>query len=298
MAQRLMLMMSLFQSCSDWADGFQTGEISRELQQDSFVDKFQRMATAWVIQFLSGATSFCIIRLCIHLDEQRENQDPYASLEDFIRIKRNLTKSFEPNEEVLDQACELLFSIGAQWRKCELAKLAHQRQEVDQCLLQLLQQQLTTHSWLHDTNTGMNSACGIFILNLRQALSVLLSQSPQLTEIHQQVTNLAAQVEQRLKWAAGANSSLLKVFLRIHVMIDFASYVKKNVSLQVMKEFTYLQNECLQRLQTLSSLATGLGSVSSAILHYETFRTKTQESLAADSTFIQVNYLPTCNEAN
>lgn len=65
-----------------------------------------------------------------------------------------------------------------------------------------------------------------------------------------------------------------------------------------MKEFTYLHNECLQRLQKFSSLATGLGSVSSAILHYETFRTKTQESLAADSTFIQVNYLPSCNVGN
>ena len=55
-----------------------------------------------------------------------------------------------------------------------------------------------------------------------------------------------------------------------------------------MKEFSRRESECLQRLQKLSLLATGLGSVSSAILHYETFRTKTQESLAADSMFIQV----------
>ena len=82
MAQRLVLMMSLFQSCSDWADGFQTGEISRELQNDSFVDKFQRMASAWHVQFLSGATCFCLARLCLHLDGGRPDCD---SLDDLMR---------------------------------------------------------------------------------------------------------------------------------------------------------------------------------------------------------------------
>lgn len=75
----------------------------------------------------------------------------------------------------------------------------------------------------------------------------------------------------------------------------FLVRILKKISLQVMKEFTYLQNGCLQHLQKLSSLATRLGRVSSAI---ETFRTKSQESLAADSTFIQVNYLPTGNVGN
>lgn len=58
-----------------------------------------------------------------------------------------------------------------------------------------------------------------------------------------------------------------------------------------MKEFTEHHTECLQRLQAFSSLATGLASVSSAVLHYETFRTKTPEALAADSTFFQVRNL-------
>lgn len=59
---------------------------------------------------------------------------------------------------------------------------------------------------------------------------------------------------------------------------------------QVLNEFTELHNKCLQRLQSLSSLATALASVSSAILHYESFRTTTPEALAVDSTFVQVNY--------
>lgn len=211
-----MLMMSLFQSCSDWAVGFQTGQISRELQQDSFVDKFQRMANAWVVQFLSGATSFCLARLCIRLAEHTStNEEAPSCIEDLITMKRNSIKSLEFNEEQLDGASVLKLItdlIEVQWRKCESVKLARQRQEIDQCLAQLLQQQLSAHSWLHDTNAGINSPCGLFIHNLKQSLSVLLSQSPQLTELHQQLTQLATQVEQRLKWAAGANSNILKVF--------------------------------------------------------------------------------------
>ncbi|KAK4015632.1 hypothetical protein OUZ56_030607 [Daphnia magna] len=270
LGQRLMLMMSLFQSCSDWAVGFQTGQISRELQQDSFVDKFQRMANAWVVQFLSGATSFCLARLCIRLAEHPStNEEAPSCIEDLITMKRNSIKSLEFNEEQLDGASVLKLItdlIEVQWRKCESVKLARQRQEIDQCLAQLLQQQLSAHSWLHDTNAGINSPCGLFIHNLKQSLSVLLSQSPQLTELHQQLTQLATQVEQRLKWAAGANSNILKV----------------------LNEFTEMQSKCLLQLQSISSLATGLASVSSAILHYESFRTRTPEALAADSTFIQL----------
>lgn len=220
MGQRLMLMMSLFQSCSDWSVGFQTGQISRELQQDSFVDKFQRMADAWIVQFLSGAASYCVARLCIRLaDQPCIIENVQSSIEDLITINRNSIKSLELNEEQLDEASELAHLIKEQWRVCESVKLTRQRQEIDQCLAQLLQQQLSAHSWLHDTNSGMNSACGLFIHNLKQSLSVLLSQSPQLTELHQQLTQLATQVEQRLKWAAGANSNLLKVFITTRVSV-------------------------------------------------------------------------------
>lgn len=55
-----------------------------------------------------------------------------------------------------------------------------------------------------------------------------------------------------------------------------------------MQDFNEVQSECLRNLQIISGLAAGLSGVSSAILHYESFRTRTPEALAADSTFIQV----------
>jgi hypothetical protein len=134
--------------------------------------------------------------------------------------------SLDQDEEVAKQACQLLDSINAQWREGEKLKLAHQRQELDRGLVQMLQQQLTSHSWVHhDAHVGINSPtpCGLFMINLNQSLSVLLSQSPLLTDIHHQITQLANQVEQRLKWAAGANPNLLQVIKKFSLLAFYGS---------------------------------------------------------------------------
>ncbi|KAK4021808.1 hypothetical protein OUZ56_003717 [Daphnia magna] len=85
-------------------------------------------------------------------------------------------------------------------------------------------------------------------------------------KFHQQVTQFATQVEQRLKWAVGADTSLLKV----------------------LNEYTELHSKCFHRLQSLSSLATALASVSTAILHCESFRTRTPRRLLAEGLRYQL----------
>ena len=141
--------------------------------------------------------------------------EPTSSLEDLATTSRqSVLVSLGQDEELAKQAIQILKSVDSQWREGERLKLAHQRQELDRSLIQLLQQQITVHSWLHhDAHAEINSTtpCGLFMLNLNQSLSVLLSQSPQLTDIHHQVNQIASQVEQRLKWAAGANPNLFQV---------------------------------------------------------------------------------------
>ena len=204
-------MTSIFQSCANWTDGFEKGQSSSE-QVDSLMEIFERTAAYWTTQFLPGTTKLCILQLCHRLIPIVEGT---SSLDDLVTASRRLLlSSLDQDEGVAKQACQLLDSVDAQWREGEKLKLAHQRQELDRGLVQILQQQLTAHSWIHhDAHVGINSPtpCGLFVLNLNQSLSVLLSQSPLLTDIHHQITQLASQVEQRLKWAAGANSNLLQV---------------------------------------------------------------------------------------
>ena len=214
-AKRLLLMSSLFQGCSDWVDAFHAGQMCRQLQQDWLVDRFQKMASSWMAQFLQGVTLFCIAQLCDRLTERGSvRTEKCDSMEDVFQNEDSLRSSEE--KVVMDQAVELIGSVESCWRKCERFKLMHQHQEMDRALVQLLQQQVTAHSWIHEASvtSNINSTCvpsGVFVTQFRQALSVLLSQSPQLTDVHQQVTHLAAQVEQRLRWASGANPNLQKV---------------------------------------------------------------------------------------
>lgn len=79
-SQRLLLIFSLFQSCSQWADAFHASESLT--QQDLIMDRFERMASQWIGQFLHGATSFCLTQLCCQLahitDESITSLDPVS----------------------------------------------------------------------------------------------------------------------------------------------------------------------------------------------------------------------------
>lgn len=204
LAQRLILMTTLFQHCSDWAIAFRNGQrVPNELQQHPLVDAFERTAGNWLNRFLVGATRFCPGALCYLLGEEKSSSA--ASLDEL------LTSIQKPERS--DQACELICSVETSWRDCERIRRAHQRREMDGGLMQLFQQQLSAHAWLHDTQSGLNSSSGLFLLNLRQSLSLFLSQSTILTELQGQISALTTQVEQRLKWAAGANPNVRKVHI-------------------------------------------------------------------------------------
>ena len=264
LAQRLVHMTSLFQNCALWAKCFQSGNASPDVSYNSLIESFERMARSWKSQFLPDVTKFCLGLLCARLGLAEVEASKGAAWDDVLALARNSVG--KSSDSVVDQACELITTVEEQWRKWEHLRLLHQRQEIDRGLVQLFQQQLAAHAWIHDTNAALNSSTGLFLLNLRQSLTVLLSQSSMMSDLHQQMTSLTGQVEQRLKWAAGANPNLR----------------------QVMKDFTDAQSECLQQLQESSALATSLAGMSSAVLHYESFRTRTPEALAADTAYIQV----------
>jgi len=56
----------------------------------------------------------------------------------------------------------------------------------------------------------------------------------------------------------------------------------------VLKDFTAVQEKCLSSLEASSSMATSLGAIGSAVLHYENFRSRTQEALEMDTAYFQL----------
>lgn len=110
-----------------------------------------------------------------------------------------------------------------------------------------------------------------FMLELRKTSSALLALQPRLGEAREHQSALVASVEQRLKWAAGANPALSEV------MAAFESAVS-------------VRSERLNLEQRLSTL---VGNTCNAVLHHEALRTRTSEGMAHDTAFLQV-----CHEMN
>lgn len=104
------------------------------------------------------------------------------------------------------------------------------------------------------------------MLELRKTSSALLALQTRLSEVREQQSALVASVEQRLKWAAGANPALSEV------LAAFESAVNS-------------RSERLNLEQRLSAL---VGNTCNAVLHHEALRTRTSEALAHDTAFLQV----------
>lgn len=104
------------------------------------------------------------------------------------------------------------------------------------------------------------------MLELRKTSSALLALQARLSEAREQQSTLVASVEQRLKWAAGANPALSEVLAAFESAVNF-------------------RTERLNLEQRLSAL---VGNTCNAVLHHEALRTRTSEALAHDTAFLQV----------
>lgn len=105
-----------------------------------------------------------------------------------------------------------------------------------------------------------------FMLELRKTSSALLALQPRLSEAREHQSSLVASVEQRLKWAAGANPALTEVMCAFELAVSSRS----------------------ERLNLEQRLSTLVGNTCNAVLHHEALRTRTSEGVAHDTAFLQV----------
>ncbi|KAJ8877158.1 hypothetical protein PR048_021611 [Dryococelus australis] len=114
----------------------------------------------------------------------------------------------------------------------------------------------------HNCFVGRSS----FMLELRKTSSALLAMQPRVVEARERQSVLVASVEQRLKWAAGANPALSEVMAAFETAVAVRA----------------------ERLNLDQSLAAVVGNTCTTVLHHEALRTRTSEALAHDTAFLQV----------
>lgn len=228
--KRIQTMSEFFSLCCQIGRAFKGIGIAAVFDDERLSKPIKRFTADYVSRQLLGVTSqtislsLCLLlqRLGINVTNEIEQRDIGAEnkvpLEDLCRkaidvhLKRG---TFTGN--VLAQATGFCSNLETAWRKREVAHYIQQSLEIQRSTLTRLQLMLTAHHWYHEDiillqpGLAQQPMRSNFLGELRKACSSMLAVQTRLGEARDQLRTLVSSVEQRLKWAAGANPDLNEV---------------------------------------------------------------------------------------
>nr|XP_018895690.1 PREDICTED: serine/threonine-protein kinase SMG1-like [Bemisia tabaci] len=285
--KRLQTMQDFFSLCTIMGAGFigGAGAPTSFYSDDILCKPVRRFIADFLERNLLGVFSHTLaVTICLLLQrsglnvtsevEQRDigaqNKVPLEEL-----CHKNVEQSLRQgslNSSALAQASSLVSHCENAWRRLEIAQRLTQDIEVSNNTVHRLQLQFTAHYWLHEDLLTIHSLPGPplsrahLMLDLRKTSSALLALQVKLGEVREQQSNLITTVEQRLKWAVGANPALT----------DILSAFETNVLTES------------ERIGSEQRLAAAVAGLCSTFLHHEALRTRTKEALANDAAFMEL----------
>ena len=160
-----------------------------------------------------------------------------------------------------------LNAIFANLRKTELALHLEHKVEILNACQQINQLQRNSFQWFHEDYLAVEAITPVppfrlQVLNdLKTCLASVIKGQAELNDVHSKYTELTNTVEQRLRWACGANPDLQDQF------DTFSSAFASEV-------------ETMKAVMTLSKTMTASANT---MIAYESLRTTTREALSSDS---------------
>ncbi|KAK6476140.1 serine/threonine-protein kinase SMG1-like isoform X1 [Huso huso] len=175
---------------------------------------------------------------------------------------------------LLNRATVLASSYDAAWKKLDLVRRLETNIEACKVILQRAQLHIAMFQWQHEDILGTrNQAMTVsppprsaILGNMKKKLHALSQVEASIANVQEKLASLEGSIEQRLKWAGGANPALAPV------LQDFEATISERRSL-VMKEG--------QRTNQVTFLC-------STILNFESLRTRTPEALGMDATLFEL----------
>ncbi len=163
-------------------------------------------------------------------------------------------------------------AIFSNLRKTELALNLEFKVEILNANQQINQLQRNSFQWYHEDSLPLQIISPVqplrpqVLSDMKSCLATLVKSQKELTEINTRYQDLNATVDQRLKWACGANPDLQEVF------DNFSSAYA--AEMEVMK--------------SLISITRALSASANTIVNYESLRTTSREALSADSALMSL----------
>ncbi|XP_016104477.1 serine/threonine-protein kinase SMG1-like isoform X2 [Sinocyclocheilus grahami] len=175
---------------------------------------------------------------------------------------------------LLNRATVLASSYDTAWKKLDLVRRLEVSIEACKVSLQRTQLHITMFQWQHEDILGARTQPmtvsppprSIILSNMKKKLYKLSQDEASIGSVQEKLAGLEGSIEQRLKWAGGANPALAPV------LQDFEATIAERRAL-VLKES--------QRANQVTFLC-------STILNFEGLRTRTPEALNMDTTLFEL----------
>lgn len=285
--KKIKAMVEFFTMILQIACSFKAAGLNPVYEDNQLARPLRKYLTDFVWRKMFGLQSYCVaVILCdllhgIDVDVESEINLVDVGAQNIISMEELCSKSVEKylrNEKVpkmiVTQAKTLCWNLDGAWRKlCTIQNLQNQVNCHQNTLLrsQLI---LTAHFWMYEE--ALTKQTGFSIIPTRNRATIML----QLDETTKTLTTVKSTIQrqrdellvlitainQRLKWAAGANPNL------VDLMNDFVSAIAT-------------RHDLIERIGLLATLTL---KESSSILQYEKLRVSTTEALEEDQKFLNL----------
>ncbi|KAG8199800.1 hypothetical protein JTE90_000893 [Oedothorax gibbosus] len=222
-------------------------------------------------QALGLALCHLVCHLGFELSSELERRPDHPSEELFLEAcKGCISRHFL--EAQVPPLTTLLGALDGAWRKEDMARRLDQYLVLHRGSQQRAQLQLARFQWLNEdlllvsnaVQSPTSSSRASIMSEIRKTVSGLVALDCVVNSAQERYLNLTAGIEQRLKWAAGANPSLAAV------QEEFEAAIAAKTEL------------CASANQVSQELV----NVCNSILHFEALRTRTTEALSSDTVFL------------
>ncbi|XP_047656550.1 serine/threonine-protein kinase SMG1 isoform X1 [Tachysurus fulvidraco] len=175
---------------------------------------------------------------------------------------------------LLNRATVLASSYDTAWKKLDLVRRLELSIDACKVSLQRAQLHIAMFQWQHEDILGNRSQPmtvsppprSIILSNMKKKLYKLSQDDAAIASVQEKLASLEGSIEQRLKWAGGANPALAPV------LQDFESTITERRAL-VVKE---------------SQRTTQVTFLCSTVLNFEGLRTRTPEALSMDAALFDL----------
>ncbi|KAG9334965.1 hypothetical protein JZ751_006188 [Albula glossodonta] len=175
---------------------------------------------------------------------------------------------------LLNRATVLAGSYETAWKKLDLVRRLEGSVEACKVSLQRAQLHIAMFQWQHEDVLGTRNQPmsvsppprSIILSNMKKKLYKLSQDEASIASVQEKLASLEGSIEQRLKWAGGANPALAPV------LQDFEATIAERRAL-VLKE-----SQCASQVTFLCS----------TILNFEGLRTRTPEALSMDGALFDL----------